>query len=418
MTKNKNIERTPKLYDCDANHLVLTQFAWELSEEGDFKFSCSYLDKNDKEIKIDSGELDLRYDDVSNIDFRDLPAEVFEQIVFNDNTKWPSADKMPAKEVFDPVAVMKNGKNPGLGVRELHNTGITGKGVGVAIIDQVLNVNDPEYTGNLQCYHEFGIENYVPDLQFVNMHGPGVASIAVGKTVGVAPDAKLYYMAARVYQGDGSAEGIDNFQFFDFANAVNKVLDINEKLSDDEKIRVISMSVGWSEENAGYKEMEAACNKAMESGILFVSSNLSVTHAAGFHTLSTHSMADKDNPNSYVPGEFWQSKFYKDDSDCCSRKADKTILVPSGHRTVSCDSGSGRFVHYQGSGAWSWGIPYVAGVYALACQANPDVTPDEFLQTALETGTEVTTEHKGKGYKLPGKVINPPAIIQAVQKCK
>jgi hypothetical protein len=38
--------------------------------------------------------------------------------------------------------------NPGLGVRELHEEGITGKGVTVAIIDQNMILDHPEFQGN------------------------------------------------------------------------------------------------------------------------------------------------------------------------------------------------------------------------------------------------------------------------------
>ncbi|MDF2907329.1 MAG: hypothetical protein K0R34_2650 [Herbinix sp.] len=43
--------------------------------------------------------------------------------------------------------IMENGTNPGLGIRELHKEGITGKGINVAIIDQNLLLHHPEFDG-------------------------------------------------------------------------------------------------------------------------------------------------------------------------------------------------------------------------------------------------------------------------------
>jgi subtilisin family serine protease len=46
---------------------------------------------------------------------------------------------------FDPTRVTESGKDRGLEMRALHARGITGKGVGIAVIDQPLLVNHVEY---------------------------------------------------------------------------------------------------------------------------------------------------------------------------------------------------------------------------------------------------------------------------------
>jgi hypothetical protein len=47
---------------------------------------------------------------------------------YNSNTEFPGNEKLAAD-------ILENGKNPGLGVRALHEKGITGKGVNIAVID-------------------------------------------------------------------------------------------------------------------------------------------------------------------------------------------------------------------------------------------------------------------------------------------
>jgi subtilisin family serine protease len=59
---------------------------------------------------------------------------------------------------------------------------LTGKGVGLAIIDQGLLVNHVEYRDRLRLYEEIHCLD-----QNAAMHGPAVASLAVGRTISVAP---------------------------------------------------------------------------------------------------------------------------------------------------------------------------------------------------------------------------------------
>jgi subtilisin family serine protease len=102
---------------------------------------------------------------------------------------------------------MELGKNPGLDIRQLHEQGITGRGVGIAIIDQTLLVDHQEYVNQLRLYEE-GSDIQGGWLQ-TQMHGPAVASIAVGKTTGVAPEADLFYIATSMCNTTGTFEGND-----------------------------------------------------------------------------------------------------------------------------------------------------------------------------------------------------------------
>ena len=53
---------------------------------------------------------------------------------------------------------MELGKDPGLGVRQLQAQGITGSGVGIAIIDQPMLVDHQEYASRLKLYEEINID--------------------------------------------------------------------------------------------------------------------------------------------------------------------------------------------------------------------------------------------------------------------
>ena len=181
--------------------------------------------------------VDLRGSDCSQLELGKEQLKDLMHASFDSKTKWPAS--LP--EDFNPRQWMETGANPGLKLRALHQNGVTGKGIGIGIIDQTLLVDHQEYRDRLKLYEE--IHN-ASDPSCAMMHGPAVASIAVGKTVGVAPEADLYYIAET--HGVSSKEGKFEWDFTWLAKSIDRLLEINKTLPVDKKIRVISISVGWS----------------------------------------------------------------------------------------------------------------------------------------------------------------------------
>ncbi|MDR1160132.1 MAG: S8 family serine peptidase, partial [Syntrophomonadaceae bacterium] len=156
---------------------------------------------------------------------------------FDDKTIWPKGNKMP--EWLKPQEIMKIGKTPGLNIKQLHTQGITGKGVGLAIIDQGLPKH-AEYQNRLVFFKNRQV------LTDSLMHGAAVSSIAVGKNVGVAPEAYLYYISAIF-----SADENEIFDAGPISEAIEELLSLNKTLPDDKKIAVISISRGFGDRNKG-----------------------------------------------------------------------------------------------------------------------------------------------------------------------
>ena len=71
--------------------------------------------------------------------------------------------------------------------------------MGIAIIDQTLLTEHQEYGDRLRFYQEY----HSAAQDGASVHGPAVASIALGKTVGAAPEALLYFIADDVGTGEG-----------------------------------------------------------------------------------------------------------------------------------------------------------------------------------------------------------------------
>ncbi len=344
-------------------------------------------------------QVDLRSYDLSKLDLRKSAADLaFAD--FDTLTKWPTPDKMPRD--FDWKEILETGKNPGLGVRTLHAKGITGRGVGIAIIDQPLIVDHVEYAGQIRLYEEINT-----GAMASQMHGPAVASIAVGKSIGVAPEADLYFIGC--WPADRSGPEVNKMKFTYLASAVDRILALNQQLPSARRIRVISMSIGWTPDQKGYQEITDAVARAKQAGILVVSSSLDETFGFKFHGLGRSPLANPDDPNSYGPGLFWAPNLGR-----WAERSVAMLLVPMDSRTTAGPSATDEYVFYR-QGGWSWAIPYLAGVYALACQVKPTITPDEFWQTALKTAATIDLDARLLR-KQEGLVLDPVALVAALQK--
>ncbi len=344
-------------------------------------------------------EVDLRGADLSGMAVEDRLTDLL-HAVFDSRTVWPA--KLP--EGFNPQQILERAKNPGLGLRALHERGVTGKGVGIAIIDQTLLVNHCEYKDHLRSYEEIHSSAGAP----AQMHGPAVASIAVGKTLGVAPGADLYYIAethGAMHRGEFESD------FTWLAQSIERILEINRSLPKEHKIRVISISVGWSPGEKGCAEADAAVEKAKADGVFVISTALERTYHLAFHGLGRLPDANPELASSYGIGSWWAKSFY---SGRWRFQPGQRLLVPMDARTTASPTAEKVYAYYP-TGGWRWCVRYLAAVYALSCQVHPAITPELFWQTALKTGQTIPIEHEGKSYQL-GTVVNPSALIEAVAK--
>ena len=81
-----------------------------------------------------SWNIDLRAFDLTSLNLSNAANEL-QYASFDDEIIWPSNDKMPPD--FNWREILEIGKNPGLRVREPHDRGITGEGVGTAFASAI-----------------------------------------------------------------------------------------------------------------------------------------------------------------------------------------------------------------------------------------------------------------------------------------
>jgi Subtilisin-like serine proteases len=361
-----------------------------------------------------SHEIELRQKDLSNLNLVDRLNDL-KHIWYDTDTKWPA--KLPEK--FDPKKIMEKGMNQGLGIRQLQLKGITGKGINIGMIDAALLVDHQEYKDRVKLYEEIHCYDTM-----ASMHGPGMASLAVGKNLGVAPAADLYFI------GNTNTNFLENNQseldFTSVAQAVDRMLEINKMLPKNDKIRVISMSMSFCPENKGYKELTAAIKRAKKAGIFVISCNLFETynHQFWYQGLDRDPLADPEKTSSYhvIPWKSWMSQikhvtgtdiYYEKEFNKYQPK--EILLVPMTSKTMASPTGLDDY-SFSREGGWSSVEPYLAGLYAMACQVKPDITAEVFLSQAMKTGDKREFTNNNKKYT--GKIINPVKLMESLKKIK
>jgi serine protease AprX len=306
-----------------------------------------------------------------------LGEPIIKTLWFTQNAKWwSSQDKQTAQEI------LKLGMNPGLGVRALHADGITGHGVNVAIIDQNLNVDHPEFKGKIIKYRDFGTDQ---PSDKGSMHGPSVTSLLAGENIGTAPGAKIYFAAVPSWFSDAQY----------YADALDWIVAENEKLSEDQKIRVVSVSSIpsgiWSE----YKNQEtwkAAYERALKVGILV----LDCTYEHRYTSPCTLDMYDPDAVAKCIPQ--WNGP---------TDSPHKRIYVPMSQRSTAIENSDPIFSYQNvGQGGISWTVPYLSGVLAMGWQVNPALTGSQLLDLVYASAYVTNDDHL---------IINPQAFIEMVK---
>ena len=287
----------------------------------------------------------------------------------------------------EAAALLEACKDPGLGVRSLQARGITGRGVNVAILDQPLLTDHPEFADRIAAYYDTGCEG-----ETASMHGPAVASLLAGKTIGVAPDANIYYAAWPSWLMDSRYA----------ADALDWVLEQNEALPEGEKIRVVSVSAapGSADMFQNTDLWNAAAARAEEAGVLVLT-----VEGAGTKPDRLMPYPAVLDPNARDDPAACRVGFPSEDGSSVFAK--NALALPCSYRTTAEEYTAGQYSYtHDGHGGLSWGIPYCAGVMALGWQVDPTLTGDEIMRYLLSTAATGTDGNS---------IIDPVQFIQTLQ---
>ena len=318
-------------------------------------------------------------DEIKTLKFGEYVPEDIKTYWFNQKTVFEGNEELAAK-------ILEDGKAPGLHVSDLHAQGITGENVTVAIIDQPLLLDHPEYAGKVVQYHTVGLtEKDRPS----SMHGPAVTSLLAGNTIGTAPGVKVYYVAIKAWDRNAPEMG---------AEALDWLIEQNEALPEGEKIRAVSVSADFTntEYFDNHDKWDEAVKRAQAANILIL-----------------------DCRQEYDTCVFWPCFFDPDNRDditlCKIGTPDgefqecppQAVGIPVGYRTTAEINDENDYSYsYDSEGGHSWAIPYGTGLLALGWQINPSLTGQELIDLMRQAAYQDASGDK---------FINPPAFIDSVQ---
>ena len=306
---------------------------------------------------------------ISKYDMNNLSKESFCRLAFDSKTIFSPNQK----NIFHPEILLEKGKSFGLGLNNLHNVGLDGKGINVAIIDWNFNYNNPEMIMSNGKKKILYYDNSKSSQKSCDgYHGKTVSSLLAGNSVGVSPNSNIYYFAIDDIPSD--EDKIDIF---------NKIIELNKE---GKNIQIISMSSCLNDRSSEKKY----ANLLRESGVELISSNTFFDN--NFTYFDRNNYLDISDYNNFEIPVFLKQKII---SECPYSLENKNELlkcyttftkgyvhVPCGGRTTLQIEGNGY--QYIATSCASYSIPQVAGLFAIAKQLDPNISFKEFSIIAKE----------------------------------
>ena len=263
-------------------------------------------------------------------------------------------------------------------------SGLTGKGVKVAVIDTGVNTTHPD----LEIQKGISVVSYTTSFEDDNGHGTNVAGILAAKDndigiIGMAPDVELYVVKAFDSNGDGyHSHLIKGIEW-----AVNEGVDI------------INLSVGSKAYSIG---LLAATNDAYKKGVIIVA-------AAG-----NGGNAEGQGNKVEFPAAF-ESTIAVAAIDKNDRRASFSATGPQvevaapGVRILTTSIGGG----YEYNSGTSMAVPHVSGHLALLKEAYPKLTASELRDLLHEQTIDTTGDGRNHEFGY-GKISLPTNLTEQV----
>ena len=264
----------------------------------------------------------------------------------------------------------------------VHQKGITGKGVTIAVIDGPVDTSNPALKGaNITDKSRCTIQDSPEGVR----HGTDMAIILVSPISGVAPDATLY-----TYQSSTSTT-TSNGSCDSNGDRLNTIAAlINQAVEDGAQFISVSQSV-----NESSNELKWAITNAITKGVIIVA-------AAG-----NEALPDDITTLGRYSGVLGVSAINSDGTFASySNWGDGVVTAAFGGPYTTYDVNTGEPVTVHGT---SISTPLVAGMLALARQKWPDATANQILQLLVHTGLNPNhdwNEYTGYGAIDGGALVN------------
>ena len=241
----------------------------------------------------------------------------------------------------------------------VHQKGITGKGVTIAVIGGPVDTSNPALKGaNITDKSRCTIQDSPEGVR----HNTDMAIILVSPISGVAPDATLYNYQSSTGSTTSNGSCDSNGDELNTTAAL-----INQAVEDGAQIISVSQSV-----NESTNELKWAITNAITKGVIIVA-------AAG-----NEALPDDITALGRYSGVVGVSAINSDGTFASySNSADGMVTGAFGGPYTTYNVNTGEPVTVHGT---SISTPLVAGMLALARQKWPDATANQILQLLVHTG--------------------------------
>ncbi len=287
-----------------------------------------------------------------------------------------------------------------------HQRGITGRGIGIAIVDTGLSPH-PDYRDRISGWYDAVNRQYFPYDD--SGHGSHVAGIAAGDGhashgiyTGIAPQAHLIGVKVLNRKGNGTIA--------DIMSGLEWILHNQERL----QIDIVNISIG-ANDNKEFTEKSDFVQKVNE----LWDRGLIVTAAAGNKGPDRHTISAPGNSRKVItvgsldsfPDKNHTSHSGVGPTLSCIKKPD---VVAPGSRIISCAGmQSVRTGHpYSTKSGTSMSTPIVTGAIALLLGCCPGLSPREVKTRLKNTSTDLHLPHEKQGWGF----LNIQALLETVQK--
>lgn len=301
-----------------------------------------------------------------------------------------------------------------LTIQDVWDMGITGKGIGVAVLDTGV-YDHPDLKGRIVAFKDFCNDRTAPYDD--NGHGSHVSGLiagdgtkAGGKFKGTAPEANI--IGVKVLDGAGGGS------MADVIKGVQWCIENKDKYN----IKVINMSLGAGANQKEKDDLVAlAVNKALDAGIVPVIA--AGNSGPGKLTIGTPAIAREvltvgayDDKNTATHGDDTMAFFSSRGPTTRDQIVKPDIAAPGvnmvSHRSPGSSIDRANVMHlgdyYVLLSGTSMATPVTAGVVADVIQANPNLSPREVIQVLKDTAEPMADTQsilQGHGLVDPAKAV-------------
>ncbi len=294
-------------------------------------------------------------------------------------------------------AVLENFLKPGLNVTKLHKLDIKGQGIEVAVIDEELDPNHPEFDDRVI-------------IEPLKHHGTLVAGNLGGNISGVAPKAIIHGYNAFSLKND---------------NGINIALEkiIKQKISGENDIKVVNASLGFNSKLISNTQVQQIIETFDKFAYMANKLGITVVVSAGNdgrdlpipglgtinllclsdHIISVGATMNNGTPDD--PDDDGRAEFSSYPGKDLPRQLD--VMAPGFEVTLPYAGGS-----YKTVDGTSFSSPFVAGLVSLMYQVNPEIKPQQVKNILKSTATRlknVPDNMQGSGQ------VNPlMAVVKAL----